>query len=104
MALIGQEKADLPPALLRELHAGEASVIYTATLNGIDTVAIDEKSGRRVARIHGLQVTGSLGILLKAKQHGMIPNLIDCIARMRDHGIWISSELVTASLRHANEA
>lgn len=50
MALIGQEKADLPTALLRELDAGEASVIYTATRNGIDTVAIDEKSGRRVAR------------------------------------------------------
>ena len=103
-ALIGQEKADLPPALLRELDAGEASVIHTATLKEIHTVVIDEKSGRTVARIHGLQVTGSLAILLKAKQHGMIPNLTDCIARMRDHGIWISSELVTASLHHANEA
>lgn len=39
-------------------------------------------------------MTGSLGILLKAKQHGMIASLGDCIARMRQHDIWISADLV----------
>jgi len=79
-------------------------VIHNAEINGIATVAIDEKAGRRLARIHGLKVTGSLGILLKAKQHGIILNLGDCIARMREHGIWISADLITDSLRHADEA
>lgn len=104
LIFIGSEKTDLPPALLRELDSGEASVIHHATTNGIATVAIDEKAGRRLARIHGLRVTGSLGILLKAKRHGVFPTLADCITRMREHGIWISADLVTASLREANEA
>jgi predicted nucleic acid-binding protein len=100
---IGHEKTDIPSALLRELDLGEASVIHNAQLNGIHTVAIDEKAGRRLARINGLKVTGSLGILLKAKQHGLITNLSDCITRMRQHGIWISTDLVTLSLHQANE-
>ena len=45
LIVIGREKADVPLALLRELDLGEASVIYTATINEIDTVVIDEKAG-----------------------------------------------------------
>lgn len=102
-AIIAQEKTDIPTALIRDLDIGEASVIASATLNGFDTVAIDERAGRRLARIHGLRVTGSLGILLKGKKQKMIPSLKDCIARMRHHGIWISEDLVTDSLREAGE-
>lgn len=98
------QKTQLPLALLKELDSGEADVIHTAQQNGIDTVAIDEKAGRRVARIHGLIVTGSLGILLKAKSYGHVPDLSSCISRMRGRGIWISDELVTAALRQAGEA
>ena len=54
----------LPPPLLDMLDIGEAAVIHTALTEDIATVAIDELKGRRVARLHGLQVTGSLGILL----------------------------------------
>lgn len=101
---ITERETPLPVALLSELDPGEADVIHTALQNGIDTVAIDEKAGRRVARIHGLNVTGSLGILLKAKNHGLVPNLGDCISRMRERGIWMSDELVVAALRQAGEA
>jgi predicted nucleic acid-binding protein len=100
---IGLEKSELPTDLIRELDLGEASVIHNAKMNGIDTVAIDEMAGRRLARIHGLKVTGSLGILLKAKRHGMIANLSDCITRMRQRDVWISADLVEDTLRQANE-
>jgi predicted nucleic acid-binding protein len=102
-AKTGEEKTDIPSALLRELDLGEASVIANATSKGISTVAIDEKARRRLARIHGLRVTGSLGILLKAKKQGLIASLDDCIIRMRHHGIWISEELVIHTLREAGE-
>ena len=91
-------------ALIQELDLGEASVIHAALEHGILTVAIDEKAGRRVARLHGLKVTGSLGILLKAKKHGHIHSLAPCIARMRDHGIWISAELLRQALIAAKES
>lgn len=94
----------LPLPLLHELDLGEASVIHTAIQNGISTVAIDEKTGRRIARLHGLKVTGSLGILIKAKEQGLIDNLSDCITRMRSHGIWISTVLIQQTLTAAGES
>lgn len=100
---IGYNKSKLPTDLTRELDLGEASVIHNAKLAGINTVAIDEKAGRRLARVHGLKVTGSLGILLKAKQNGIIANLSDCITRMRQHDIWVSAELIEDTLRQAKE-
>lgn len=95
--------AALPTALLHELDSGEASVIHGATMLGVGTVAIDEKAGRRIARLHGLQVTGSIGILLKAKRLGAVDCLAACFERMRKHGIWLSQDLISAALKEAGE-
>ena len=54
--------------LLNTLHIGEAAVIQLALNERIRTVAIDESAGRRMARLNGLLVTGSVGILLRARQ------------------------------------
>ena len=42
-------------------------------------------------------------IILKAKKSGLISNLGDCIARMRQRGIWVSAALVDQALREASE-
>jgi predicted nucleic acid-binding protein len=47
------------------LDRGEASVVQLAISEGIETVCIDEHQGRRVARLNGLRVTGSLGFLFE---------------------------------------
>ncbi len=64
----------------------------------METVAIDEKVGCRVARIYGLQVTGSLGILIRARRMGVIPNLETA------HGLWVSPELRAHALQAVDEA
>jgi predicted nucleic acid-binding protein len=93
----------LPQVLVRELDLGEASVIHTALERKIGTVAIDEKTGRRVARLHGLKVTGSIGILVKAKQQGQVASLADCLRQMRQKGIWISEGLIRQALAAVDE-
>jgi len=95
--------AFIPPVLVRELDRGEASVIQTALDRNIGTVAIDEKAGRRVARLNGLKVTGSLGILVRAKENGLINSLSQCIREMRVKGIWISDALVHQALSAVGE-
>ena len=98
------EPADsISVALLHELDLGEASVIHAALAHHIPTIAIDEKAGRRIARLNGLKVTGSLGILIRAKKQGLIDNLTECIARMRDKGIWISPSLIQQALIEVGE-
>ena len=82
------------------LDLGEASVIQTALNENIATVCIDESSGRRIARLHGLNVTGSIGIILKAKSLGFYKELdmTTLIERMRMHGVWISRQTELAAL------
>lgn len=94
---------ELPPSLAHQIDQGEAWVIQTALMRNVTTVAIDEKAGRRVARLHGLKVTGSLGILIRAKKEGAIDNLEDAILRMRSRGIWLSDELTRQALSEVGE-
>ncbi len=55
------------PWMFRGLDAGEASVIQTALQEGVKTVVLDDWKGRRVARVAGLEVIGSIGVLVQAK-------------------------------------
>jgi predicted nucleic acid-binding protein len=63
-----QQPVEVAPYLLNLLDRGEASVIQLALNENINTVCIDESAGRRIARIHNLFLTGSIGILLRAKK------------------------------------
>jgi predicted nucleic acid-binding protein len=93
----------ISPELANQLDLGEASVIQNARQGGIPLVAIDEKAGRRIARLHGLVVTGSLGILIKARKQGQIGELSACVHRMNEKGIWISDTLVRQALTAVGE-
>ena len=92
-------KIKLDAMLEKVLDAGEAAVIQLALDETISTVCIDEAAGRRYARLYGLAVTGSLGVLLKARQQGRNIKMEQAIANMRQHGIWLSERLVTTVLR-----
>jgi predicted nucleic acid-binding protein len=78
--------------LQTDLDFGEAEVIALAYEKRADLVIIDEKIARRIARQIGLDVIGSIGILLKAKDMGIIShikplwdNMIACGLRYSDH-------------------
>jgi predicted nucleic acid-binding protein len=88
----------LLPFLKNSLDAGEASVIQTALNLSLPLVCIDEVVGRRTARLCGLNLTGSLGILLKARQLGFSVDLPHAIENMRRHGIWLSPALIASVL------
>jgi len=90
----------IAPYLGNTLDRGEASVIQTALDLNIPLVCIDESVGRRVARLSGLTLTGSIGVLLKARQQGYRVSIPDAIGRMREHGIWLSDEVVRFTLAH----
>jgi predicted nucleic acid-binding protein len=89
--------------LQNSLDNGEASVIQTALDLSIATVCIDEAVGRRVARLNGLVLTGSLGILLRAKQDGAPISIRTAIDNMQRHRIRISKELAAAAIKMAGE-
>lgn len=95
--------AEIPAYLANALDRGEAAVVATALSKGIPLVCIDETVGRRIARLAGLNLTGSIGILIKAKRHGFPLDMHAAIQRMRERGIWLSAAVTDAALAAANE-
>ena len=94
---------NISPILLNSLDIGEASVIQLALNNNISTVCIDEAVGRRIARVSGLAVTGSIGILLRAKKEGYPLSIKTAIEKMLNHNIRLSQRVINFALKEADE-
>ncbi len=94
---------ELIPLLQNSLDPGESSVIQVALNEKIPVVCIDESAGRRVARLSGLSVTGSLGILVRAKREGLPIKIEKAINNMQNRGIWISDHLKKQVLEEAEK-
>jgi hypothetical protein len=93
---------DGEPPWIPQLDAGETSAIRLAQKIGV-SVLIDERLGRAVARRLGLSVIGSLGILIAAKQKGLIASVAAVIQQMRSNGYYIAESLVREALLRAGE-
>ena len=94
---------EIPSLLLNSLDRGEASVIQLALEKEIPTVCIDEAAGRRLARLSGLNLTGSIGILLRA-HHEVYPfSIEDAIQDMQDKGVWLSQSIIDFVLTQIQE-
>jgi predicted nucleic acid-binding protein len=61
-----------PDAHLAELDPGERDAIQLALETGVDTLLMDESEGRREALRRHLLVTGTVAVLEKAAQRGLI--------------------------------
>ncbi len=51
----------------------------------------------------GLQVIGTLGLLLKAKKKGFLVAIKPLIDKMLKSGIWVKEDIVEGILKEANE-
>ena len=89
--------------LLNSLDLGEASVIQVALNEKIRTVCIDETVGRRIARLNGLQLTGSVGILLKYKQYKPSLSIQKAIQNMINYNIYLSQNVISFAIKTAGE-
>ena len=89
--------------LLPALGQGEAAVLSLGIANGIQLVLLDEKKARRVALGVGLQPIGTLAVLLRAKNRGLIPALAPLLAIMEAQGRRFSDSLLQQALRDAGE-
>jgi predicted nucleic acid-binding protein len=91
------------PLLAAQIDMGEAAVIQTALDEAHDAVILDDLKARRIAQTLGLQVTGTLGVLLQAKQSGLLPSLSAAITTLEKRGMWIAPALVAKAIRLAGE-
>lgn len=92
-----------PSSILMTLDRGEQQVLAQALIYGADWVIIDERQGRRLAEYLGLKVTGTLGILVKAKTAGLIPSFRAEAEKMRKQGIFYHPGLIDRLASHIGE-
>jgi predicted nucleic acid-binding protein len=68
---------------------GEAEVIGMALETENAVVLIDETAARAYARSRGLQVRGTLGVVLHAKRQGLIERATPLFDDLRRSGFWL---------------
>jgi hypothetical protein len=90
--------------LLPKLDRGEAEVIALALERQAQLVLIDELTARKVAESLNLNVSGSVGILIRAKQIGEIVVVKPLLNAMTQEGIYFSQKFIDAVLRQVGEA
>ena len=86
-----------------KLHDGEVEVMLLAQEIGADAVIIDDGAARRTAEYLELQLTGTLVILISAKQRGLLDAVMPVVCRMEQNGLFFSGELKRLIQRLSDE-
>jgi hypothetical protein len=86
------------------LHQGEAEAICLALEKKAKLCLIDDKDGRIIAQSNNLSITGTLGVLLKAKNAGLISSVKPLIDELRTgHNFWVADDMYQKVLYIARE-
>lgn len=86
------------------LDKGEAEAITLAIEMNANVLVIDELAGRKIAEKYGLRIIGLLGILVIAKQRGLIPAVRPYMDQLKNKiGFRIKPKLYNQILRQVNE-
>lgn len=86
-----------------DLGEGEAEVIALGIENPGSLLILDDALGRRIARLYQLTCTGTLGILVRAKQQGHIATVLPVIQALQAQGMWITQPVIETILQMAGE-
>ena len=89
------------------IRGGEAEAIVLSDELGADWLLMDERLGRQAAVAAGIEpghIIGTLGVLLAAKERGLIAEISGKIAELQDRGFRIDPALYRMVQRQAGEA
>ncbi len=89
--------------LMLQLGRGEAEVIALALEEGDCIIVLDDKKARKIAKDLNLKVTGTLGVLLKAKKLGLIEAICPLLQELKEKNFYISEKLERNVLKLSGE-
>ena len=85
------------------LGPGESSVLTVAYLHDGAEVIIDDLAARRCADALSISVRGTLGIVLAARQRGIVPSARAVLEDLIQGGMCLSRDVLNAALRRVGE-
>lgn len=84
-----------------DLGETEAMLLYKQL--AANKLLIDDKRGRKVAKINNISIIGSLGVLLAAKERGLITEIAPLLKLIQQSDVHISDTLIESVLELAGE-
>ena len=86
-----------------DLGLGEAEAIALGLENESSLLIMDDALGRQIARLTQLRLTGTVGVLLRAKAAGLVAELDPLLAALKAQGMRLSDALIERFLVEAGE-
>lgn len=86
-----------------QIDKGESSAIALALETPDCTLILDDIKARKIADRLGLSFTGTIGIIIKAKLNGIIPEIKPILAKIKQTDFRLSVEIELQALHLANE-
>lgn len=93
----------IPQVLGWDLGDGESAVLSYSLLHGCLPVCMDDRAAFRCANTSGIPVTGSIGLLIRAKRLGLLPSMREGIDRLQSAGLWLSPSFISDILKREKE-
>lgn len=87
-----------------ELGHGEAEAIVLAKELAADFVILDDARARQIAESQGLRVTGLLGLLLLAKERGLVEAVKPVLDEMVNAGFYVADAVYQDVIDAAGES
>lgn len=101
--VVGVKDAQYLKLLQNQLDLGEASALALALELEDVLLILDDLKGRKEAMRLGFDVTGTLGILLKAKQKGLLSSVRHQIEKLTSMGFRVSPQVQEQLLKLSEE-
>jgi predicted nucleic acid-binding protein len=101
-----QDELSVPKSISNDvdnLGHGEKAVILLAYSWQNVLVIMDDKSARNAAKSFNISVTGTVGLVLKAKSNSLIEHATNTLLKMRSNGYWLSDNIIMEAGKMANE-
>jgi predicted nucleic acid-binding protein len=85
------------------VDAGETEAMKLYKTLSADKLLIDDKRGRKIAKLNNISIIGSLGILIHAKQLGLIREVKPRIDKITNSAIYLNASLIEHVLEISGE-
>jgi len=84
---------ELSPLAKWHIGAGEAEVIELARINEGACALLDDRQARLYAERLGVRVKGTIGLIIEAKQKGILPDLEQALKSIEQANLWLEDSL-----------
>lgn len=85
------------------LDLGESTALTLSFETENSTVILDDLKARKIAIKLGVKVTGTIGVIIKAKLNGTIPSAKAILDKISNTDFRINSQIIDEAVRQAGE-